>query len=470
MEQSIEIVFVINAMPFAEARFMLSKELETHNIKSRFVSYSKECENYLKQNGAKVVNLIDEFDKMDFKKSLTEYFIEFEKKYNVPSMNLLILGDVNYGWLGRERAKKDLVKHFIFWEKYLTKNKIDFVVGGTERFVNEVPRAVCRRFKTQHLLWKYPPMNGYFMLTKDHYGHWNKLDEFWAKNKNKELTDEELKFVKNFIKEVTTKKERAHIMSKVPMLVIEAFKTVANRLYVNTFVEKWKNPYSNTFNIAKTRATRAVRKRILFGIYEKPEFKESYFFFPLHLAIDAQILVRAPHYVDQLSLVKNIANCLPAGYKLYVKEHPNFKGGVPIKELKEIKKIPNVKLIPAETHSHDVIQNAKCLITVNSNVGWEGILYNKPVICLGTSFYDVSGLVYKMNDFYDLPRMMKEAVNSKMDVTVRYKFINAVFKSVYKGEMVHQEGYVEKFLEKENLSNIVKGMVSELNLLMNEKK
>ncbi len=465
MGKNIKIVFVINAMAFAKARLGLAKELAKHGIDSRFVSYSKECENYLKKKGVKVVNIIEQFEKMSLKKPVTEYLAEYEKEYSVPSMNLLILGDVNYSWLGRERAKKDLVTHFMFWENYLEKNKLDFVIGGTERFVNEVPRAVCRGFKTQHLLWKYPPMNGYFMLTKDHYGHWNKLDEYWEKNKNRKLNNEELKFAKDYIKQITAKKERAHLMSKVPVLDLEALKTVVNRIYVNTFIEKWKNPYSNTYNIAKTRAIRAIRKRILFGIYEKPNFEENYFFYPLHLAIDAQILTRAPHYVDQLSLVKNIANCLPAGYKLYVKEHPSFKGGVPIKELREISKVPNVKLIHAETHSHDVIKNAKCLITVNSNVGWEGILYNRPVICLGTSFYDVSGLVYKVADFYELPKIMKDALNSKMDDEVRFRFINAVFKAVYKGEMVHQEGYVEKFLEKDNLNNIVKGFVEELNLL-----
>src|SRR3989344_7947734 len=213
MEKKIELVFVINAMAFAKARLALAKELEKHNMHSKFVSYSKECENYLIENGAEVINIVEAFEKTELKKTVTEYLVEFEKRYDVPSMNLIILGDVNYGWLGRERAKIDLVKHFIFWEKYLTKNKIDFVVGGTERFVNEVPRAVCRGFKTQHLQWKYPPMNGYFMLSKDHYGHWDKLNVFWAKNKDKKLTDSEMKFVKDYIDQITTKKERAHLIS-----------------------------------------------------------------------------------------------------------------------------------------------------------------------------------------------------------------------------------------------------------------
>ena len=65
---------------------------------------------------------------------------------------------------------------------------------------------------------------------------------------------------------------------------------------------------------------------------------------------------------------------------------------------------------------------------------------------------------------------MKEALKSKMDDETRYRFISAAFKAVYPGEMVHQEGFVEKFLEKENFSKIVDGMVIELNLLIDEKK
>ena len=61
MEKKIELVFVINAMAFAKARLALAKELEKHNMHSKFVSYSKECENYLIENGAEVINIVEAF-------------------------------------------------------------------------------------------------------------------------------------------------------------------------------------------------------------------------------------------------------------------------------------------------------------------------------------------------------------------------------------------------------------------------
>ena len=56
------------------------------------------------------------------------------------------------------------------------------------------------------------------------------------------------------------------------------------------------------------------------SIYEIPD--TPFIFFPLHLEPERTLLMKAPFYTNQLSLIENIAKSIPIGYKLLVKEHP----------------------------------------------------------------------------------------------------------------------------------------------------
>ncbi len=366
------LVFNINAMAFARGRLALSEKLKDIGIDCIFISYSKECKDYLERKGAKVVDIIEHFDRMKLPSNVEELLMQYEDKYNIPSLNLTILGDVNYSWQGRKVAMNDLTKHFIFWEEFLSKNKVDFIVGGMERFINEVPRAVSKKFGVTHYFWRYPPVNEHFLLLKEHMGRWENLDEYWEKNKNRELTKEEREKALVYINSIKTTKERAHLISRKPVINLGELKWFFQRAYANLFVEKMKNPYGRVFlKIAKIRTIRAIRKKMISHLYEQPNLSERYIFYPLHMQEDAQVLVRAPQYIDQVALIQNLSNHLPIGYKLYIKEHPSNLGGMPIKDLKKIKSFPNVKLIDAKSHSHDLIKNAKAMITINSNAGWE---------------------------------------------------------------------------------------------------
>jgi len=454
------LVFDVNAMAFAKARFALATKLKEIGIDSVFVSYSKECNKYLKERGANVVDIIDYFDKIMLPKNIENLLVEYEKKYDIPSINLMLVADINHTWLGRKIALESLAKHFIFWENFLEKNKVDFLVGGTERFIHEVPRRVSKKFDVPFYVWKFPPNNGYFLLLKESNGRWDFLNEYWEKNKNKPLSKQEKSKVVEFITKLKFKKERAHLLNaRKPKITLKEIKFFFQRAFANLFIEQMKNPYGRSFlKIASERATRALRGKFIGHLYELPDFSEKYIFYPLHIQTDAQVLARCPQYKDQIALIKSLSYHLPFEYTLYVKEHPNNFGGVSVADLKEIKKIPNVKLINAHTHSHELIKNAQAILTINSNVGWEGLLYEKPVIVLGKAFYDITRLTYNVRDFYKLPLIIKKAVNqTKFDTNKMHQLVNAVLTHILPGEMIHGEGYVEQFCEQENLNKIVHG-------------
>ena len=181
---------------------------------------------------------------------------------------------------------------------------------------------------------------------------------------------------------------------------------------------------------------RSIRKHFAKHLYSKPNYKEDFIFFPMHVFWDAQIIVRAPQFSNPVWLIEYITKCIPSYYKLYVKEHPNDIGGNKLKTLNEIRKIPNVVLIDPNEPSSNLIKKSKAIVCINSTVGWEGILYDKKVINLGNVFYDISGLVWKIRNLYELIDIFK-IVEQKTLITQekKYRFINAVLNSVLEGSL-----------------------------------
>jgi capsular polysaccharide export protein len=62
-----------------------------------------------------------------------------------------------------------------------------------------------------------------------------------------------------------------------------------------------------------------------------------------------------------------------------------------------------------------LIKGASLVITINSTVGLEALLYNKAVITLGDNFYNVPEIVYHINRLQDLPEAIKYALANKPD-------------------------------------------------------
>ena len=128
----------------------------------------------------------------------------------------------------------------------------------------------------------------------------------------------------------------------------------------------------------------------------KPNYNENYIFYPLHQEPEATIMVRTTMSC-QLHIVKLLAENLPEGWKLYVKEHPSEfyvykKVAYFYKNIdyfrsqefyKRIKKIKNVRLISFDYSTNDLIEHSKAVTSITGSVFAEAIKANKPIIVWG---------------------------------------------------------------------------------------
>lgn len=455
-------------------------KLQERGLNINFVTLSKECHNFLTKESKECIYLADELDKYDIEGNPSDHVTRFEEKYDITSAEMILFGDLEHSKLGREKAYAIMASHFYFWDEFFQKNDVDFIFGGTERFVNMIPREVAKKYGVQDAQLTQSPIPGRSCVTTDVYGHFSLLDEYWEENKDKPLTKEERERSAELINSFRHKSRREIVRRGVPKISRQKIRFFLDRLKTNLFVERGRYPYVNILGGTYKYILRLFRARLARRYYSKFNSRGKYVFYPLQMSHEAQLTVRAPQHSDQVRTVKNISRSLPAGYRLYVKEHPNLIGGTPLEDLKNMKNLPNVKLIPPPVSSLKIIENSACVVTVNSTVGWEAMLLKKPVVNLGRVFYEISGLTYSLRNLRKLPEVIDKAMHENpVEEKMLIRFVNAIIATSFPGDLgfasIAEAYYGEniqtrKALQEENIENLSEGMYNQMKQIKENSK
>lgn len=130
--------------------------------------------------------------------------------------------------------------------------------------------------------------------------------------------------------------------------------------------------------------------------HERPaDLTVPFVYFPLQYQPEMTTSPLGGVYVDQLLALKTLAAALPAGWSLYVKEHPAqvgvHEGNVTPARYRgfyqSIASIPNVRLIPIRTNTFQLIDRAKATATTTGTAAWESVLRDKPALVLGYPWF-----------------------------------------------------------------------------------
>ena len=237
---------------------------------------------------------------------------------------------------------------------------------------------------------------------------------------------------------------------------------------------QWRD-YSreSPINYLRNRISQRLRKwRGFGGIFEKPRENDDFAFFPLHYEPEIATLVLAPFYTNQIALIQNIAKSLPGHFKLYVKEHPGMLYRRDFAYYKELKKIPNVRLIDAEEKAVSLIQKAKLVLTVTGTAGWEAVMLKKPVIIFGSVFYEKLSMVKRVGEIEKLPFLVKEALeNYAHNEEELIDFLSALFELSLPldYEYLWHEASLKEISRNEQFENLIECLAKELKLAKKDK-
>lgn len=119
---------------------------------------------------------------------------------------------------------------------------------------------------------------------------------------------------------------------------------------------------------------------------------EKYIFVPFQVPHDTQIVSHSPWIDSMEALYHQVIQCLDEigdpSLKAVFKEHPTWP-----KHYTSLYEQSDKGLFANANNTQELIDNAVGVITINSTVGLEGLLLDKPVITVGEACYNIDGLV-----------------------------------------------------------------------------
>ncbi len=163
-----------------------------------------------------------------------------------------------------------------------------------------------------------------------------------------------------------------------------------------------------------------------------PALPERFLFFPLQVRQDSQLTVHSPVYGPRLDLaigdlVDALAQVAP-GFQLVVKLHPADRHKTNYDP--SIRRFPKVIWIGAGD-VRDILRTATAVVTVNSTVGVEALVFGKPVVVLGDAVYGFDGLIHLVRERTQLIDAVSSALSAPTDDArvssyLRYLYFDAL--------------------------------------------
>lgn len=154
---------------------------------------------------------------------------------------------------------------------------------------------------------------------------------------------------------------------------------------------------------------------------------QSYVFCPLQVPRDTQLTVFGgwitgiPHLLDSLD---KASKQLPSDLHVRIKEHPSS----PISFADRIESYDNPKLVLDNEHDvYDQVAHSQGVITINSSVGLEAFLFEKPVITIGKALYSFGEMTTRTTGLESLCDAMSEFPNLSWSRLERDRFVKFLF-------------------------------------------
>ena len=298
------------------------------------------------------------------------------------------------------------------------------------------------------------------MIYHNEFQLWERTDRLFVELRSRDLTAAERAQATEFVESFRENKARPPGLERVmrlPTLDKRDFDVFMDA--VRNYREDPDNPTVFTMRqVVMNRLRRLYRNKAARAakVFEPIDASERYILFPLHFQPEASTLVLAPYYLDQITLIEDIAKSLPVGYRLYVKEHGSSMGRRPKSYYDRIRAIYGVRLLAPEENTWDLIKGAAALAVITGTMGWEALLFERPVISFGKVFYNSCPLVYRAGSipregWYDLFR--KVIFEHQPDRELLLKFVSAILQTCYSGYM-RSASTVPEVLDDQNLTRL----------------
>jgi capsular polysaccharide export protein len=183
------------------------------------------------------------------------------------------------------------------------------------------------------------------------------------------------------------------------------------------------------------------------------ELSGKYFFAPLQVSVDSQILYHSSYRsIEEFigDVIKSFAENADKGDYLVFKHHPMDRGfnhyAGYIKKLSYAYDVNGRVLYVHDLHVPTLLKHAKGTITVNSTVGLSSLYHNVPTITLGRAVYNIDGITCQqsLNDFWTSCSKPCQVKFKKFRETLLTT--NQISGSFYQKQEITLQAVADKFL------------------------
>lgn len=173
----------------------------------------------------------------------------------------------------------------------------------------------------------------------------------------------------------------------------------------------------------------------------RPDLAVPYIYFPLHFQPERSTCPDGGWFVDQRLAIANLSAVLPAGWKIYVREHPaSFiatshagRGHMlrPKGYYDDLVALGNVELVGMGVDPFSLTDNAKAVATVTGTAGWESVVRGRPALVFGAPWYrDCPGVYHADVGAQELRRIIESISDgARVAEDEIYRFLLAVHRS-----------------------------------------
>jgi hypothetical protein len=421
--------FLFTTLQTYESEFYgtVGEELERRGHETAHVSVSREAARLLQARGLESHCLLDA---MEEPPPLDGEVQRIESTYPIPHIRDVYYADRITAGKPEEWAIRRTVRHFRAVERLVDELRPDVLVPEVG---NETIRVVAhlvglqRRIPVLFLLYTIFPNPLRLSVDTLH-------APIVEQNEVRELTDAEREEVETFRRTFTERAKPIREYRRWPVELRRA-KLFADHVRRKRG-EDADNEYLQPWRLLATNLSETLRAQAARPFYDDLDGVRPFVYFPLHVTDDYKIRKLIPHTEDQASLVEQVANALPPGHDLVLKEHPMSVGRNSLALLRRLRTRPNVRLVAPHTSSHELIQRAEAIAVISSTVGLEALLYEKPVLTLGQPFYSGYGITLDVDSFRELREKVPELLRFRPDGETIVRFLHAAMRTCVPGAPV----------------------------------
>ncbi|MEX0762561.1 MAG: hypothetical protein WD208_05760 [Dehalococcoidia bacterium] len=336
--------------------------------------------------------------------------------------------DIHENSLQDSELTVNLVKHFDFWETFLTTNKIQLLVIDVPSITSTtVAWIVCQKLGVHYTSFvDIAPLGTQLVVTSSWQGHYDQLPSALERaqrtgvDKTSDSYSKAVQYAHRMKTHPTKTAESVnklqseqfshipfHLIKKIPGFLTR--ERIRRQYYMRSggtgWFLQWLKAYKNHW----------YHKYInVFEDYKANE-QSRYFLFPLHERGEwSNYTWMGLKYGDLLAQIREISACLPLGRELFVKEHPLGFKKRPTSFYRTLKSMRAVRLINPHADSFNLIRGAEGVVTLGSTMGWEAWVMGRPTILLGDPWYSYCPNIYRAHNSEDLARLLQTA--SKLPV------------------------------------------------------